>query len=509
MTATNIETFARRMRFQALGRACKDLHSLNLLFGHHCDDQVETVLMRLALGHTTMLSGIRKVANIPECFGLHGISESGSYLPLPPFAAPLTCGVAGIEQGGVEILRPLLDFSKSRLLATCQKFGMPWYEDETNNDKTLTIRNAIRYIIERHHLPEALRSQSLIGLCRRKQEGRNKQADLVNKLFDKMPLALDLRSGVATVQFPELNFEMISEALLPRRTSFEQAYTVAQLLIHRIASLVCPDTHPELGQFNGAVEPIFRIRPSDGQVSPLNQSLNPKGSLKLKVGGSMSSFQVCGVRFDHLSKLKNKETSMEWRLWRIPAVQKDAVVSSAGPKSSHVSLRITPTSDELKSDQVGVFYIWDARFWIHVYNPASHDLWVRPLGVDSIASLRTLLASRKAVLRSTRGNQGIMCGADKHLDKLLRQVAEGKIRWALPVILSYTPLTTGKMVNGEAEPSTPQILAFPTLGLRIEPVDDGLWPDWVKDLKWEVRYKKIDLGTKRLEDCLGDCGRRI
>lgn len=44
------------------------------------DDQVETILMRLSNGHRGLgLTGIKPIAKIPECFGIHGVYESGEH----------------------------------------------------------------------------------------------------------------------------------------------------------------------------------------------------------------------------------------------------------------------------------------------------------------------------------------------------------------------------------------------------------------------------------------------
>jgi tRNA(Ile)-lysidine synthase len=495
------------MRYQALGRACKRLKSFNLLVGHHYDDQVETVLSRLATGHTRLLSGIRKINNIPECYGLHGISESGSCLPRSFSKLLLSCGVAGIEQGGVQIVRPLLNFSKSRLVATCQKYGMAWFEDETNNDKTLTPRNAIRHILQSYRLPEALGCGSIIRLSKSKQQSDDTARHLVDTLFDQLPLKLDIRSGVVTVQFRGLNFERISEALSHGQPRSDRDHTVAQMLIHRVASLVSPGEDLSLGSFHSAVEHVFGMRSSGGKTSLSRESLIRKRS------GPKPSFEASGVLFDRLdSKLNSSgESSMNWRCSRAPIVRKPLRVSHAVPKSSRMVQRMPPTS-EVESDQEHVFKLWDGRFWIHVHNPSKHDLWVRPLDEASLSSLRSLLAERKVILRSSssslRGREGVMRGADKQLDELLKIIAMGKIRWTLPVIGSDISMTTRSTSDGEAQIPAPKVLAFPTLGLRVERLNDGLWPDWVADLKWEVRYKKIDLGTKRVEDCLAGYGQK-
>lgn len=81
---TAFETHARRLRFQALGKACRDRQIEALLMGHHQDDTVETTLWRLCTGAKGAgLAGIPEVTRIPECHGIYGVSESGSSYTIP------------------------------------------------------------------------------------------------------------------------------------------------------------------------------------------------------------------------------------------------------------------------------------------------------------------------------------------------------------------------------------------------------------------------------------------
>src|ERR1700761_8273989 len=67
---SNLESIARRLRYQALGRACRDRGINSLLLAHHRDDQAETVLARLISEYRgTGLKGMRSKAAIPECEG--------------------------------------------------------------------------------------------------------------------------------------------------------------------------------------------------------------------------------------------------------------------------------------------------------------------------------------------------------------------------------------------------------------------------------------------------------
>ncbi|KAA8565865.1 hypothetical protein EYC84_009681 [Monilinia fructicola] len=169
----NFETLARKYRFQAIGKYCRKFDISSLLLGHHADDQAETVLLRLAKGAMGVgLLGIKPSSPIPECEGIHGVHESGSpialSIPMPEYKhqkgpprshsmghigrdspateRPKTMKQLEIESGGITLYRPLLEFPKERLIATCKALGVQWFEDHTNKDPTLTDRNAIRYL---------------------------------------------------------------------------------------------------------------------------------------------------------------------------------------------------------------------------------------------------------------------------------------------------------------------------------------------------------------------------
>ena len=92
---------ARRARYAALERECRDRGILHLLLGHHAADQAETVAMRLLRGS-----------------GPAGLS-----------------GMAAVSEGrDVRTLRPLLAVAPARLRDTAAAFGAVWLEDPTNAD---------------------------------------------------------------------------------------------------------------------------------------------------------------------------------------------------------------------------------------------------------------------------------------------------------------------------------------------------------------------------------------
>jgi tRNA(Ile)-lysidine synthase len=109
-TTSRLQERARIARYDLMSDHCRKRGIGRLATAHHLDDQAETVLMRLARG-----SGVDGLAAIPK----------------RSFWA------------GVEIARPLLDVSKSRLVATLRDAGQAWSEDPSNRSDAFE-RNRVR-----------------------------------------------------------------------------------------------------------------------------------------------------------------------------------------------------------------------------------------------------------------------------------------------------------------------------------------------------------------------------
>ncbi|WP_141261089.1 tRNA lysidine(34) synthetase TilS [Komagataeibacter diospyri] len=92
---------ARRMRYQALFAACREIGALDLLVAHHAGDQAETVMMR------------RRAAS-----GNDGLAAMAAEIPVTD----------------VRLVRPLLGIPKSALYATVRAAGVAWVEDPSNHD---------------------------------------------------------------------------------------------------------------------------------------------------------------------------------------------------------------------------------------------------------------------------------------------------------------------------------------------------------------------------------------
>ncbi|KAK7038133.1 ATP-bind-3 domain-containing protein [Favolaschia claudopus] len=136
----SFEEIGRRVRYHILFNAMKQAGAQVLALGHHGDDQVETSLMRLAMGTTEIgAAGMRKVRRWGMGVNAEGFQHN-------------VLGWAGLDGMNMWMIRPLLQVSKERILATCEENNLPFIQDSTNFQPELTLRNAIRHLLSKNTL---------------------------------------------------------------------------------------------------------------------------------------------------------------------------------------------------------------------------------------------------------------------------------------------------------------------------------------------------------------------
>lgn len=108
----NLESMGRTMRYAWLADIARDVQAPFVATGHTADDQAETVLHRLLRG-----TGLR---------GLRGIAARRTLAP------------------GIQLIRPLLEVTRTEVLAYLQAEGQTYREDASNRDLNYT-RNRIRH----------------------------------------------------------------------------------------------------------------------------------------------------------------------------------------------------------------------------------------------------------------------------------------------------------------------------------------------------------------------------
>ncbi|KAH8883804.1 hypothetical protein GQ53DRAFT_698671 [Thozetella sp. PMI_491] len=544
---SNVETVARRLRYREIGHwlALRSIGSL--LLAHHEDDQYETVLMRLLGGHGYRgLRGMSPAQDIPECQDMHGAYQSGliddqsardpyyksmpststrkglkkqlrseiddalramhndqpsgradmewslvedQFEPSPRPPVPPLARIP-IEDGGVKVYRPLLEFPKERLIATCVENNIPWFEDTTNADRTLTMRNAVRHMVKHHVMPSALQKPSILGLAARcRQRIAAEEAEAERRLPQMVVREFEPNTGTAVIQMPE--FPLPSA---PRRTSKSEVRQqkrkkryrlVAEALIRRALSLVSPELQ-------------FTIPSHLDIVSLLFPSLTTAKSSQR----SPKAFIASGVFFIPLIG----DHPLRWYLCRAP--YSDKTVHGKGLPCVTVpgglfSKRWNLHPRHWKMRRWHTWELVDGRWWARLRHRLPHKMRIAPFQQEHYKSFR------EALSREER----------RRLERLLRRYAPGKVRWTLPAI--YAPYDSTHLLRGEdhwpkelqfsgpqedlpnprssvpflnrlkfehrkLETPRPTLLALPTLGVQLPGVDE-----WVE---WEFRYRKVDDG---------------
>ena len=432
----NFESLARKYRFRILGQACRDLKINSLLLAHHEDDQAETVMMRIINGHRmTGILGIKASSEIPECFGMYGVHESGGVpeqahelvnLDQPvTFTRPSSTKYEFqnhflAETGGVRIYRPLLDFSKDRLVATCEADKMEWFEDHTNKDPTLTMRNAVRHMYRMHSMPAALTKPALLALVKELNKKVEVQLGVMRSWLTECDITyFDTSTGSVRIQF--LDPTQFPKSSFP--PLLKDAGLIAAHLLRRIIRLVTPQEHIELSNLHGAVDRIFpELSSQHGMLAP-------------------TAFTICGVHFQPLD-VATPPKKPGWRLSR--------QIYKSTP-STRPSICTSCSKGSWSP-----WELYDGRYWVRVQNKTARPLIIRPLVKDDMAAFLISLSE----------------GERRKVRRLLKERAPGTVRWTLPAIV----------IRHEDEEE--EVLCLPTM--------DVVTPHSAKLVEWEIRYKKVD-----------------
>ncbi|RDA87317.1 hypothetical protein CP532_2661 [Ophiocordyceps camponoti-leonardi (nom. inval.)] len=457
---SNVESQARKLRYRILGSTCRRLHAPSLFFAHHRDDQYETVLMRLLTGHGYRgLGGIASSNAIPECYDLHGVYKSGMAVHRPaeelrdylrrsgpedvdmawdrlaelsiPDLVPLSC-----EDGGVMIHRPLLDFDKDRLVATCEANKLCWFEDLTNSDPTLTMRNAIRYLVKSHQLPMALQKPSILALSQRSRRKRSLEESEAHRLLVREAVLVRFDSNVGTlvVELPSLRLSRCKPCIrlfapARRQLRLRHRRVVAAAVIRKLVHFVTPELHlPPLRSLEGAVERLFPALRSDSQPD----------------GQRSQAFTIAGVLF----RPAEGPASSRWFLSRAPLPASRPLPRRTLPRRAH---DLPARWRRWKTAQ-----LWDGRFWLQISTRAPVALHVMHLMPQHVKSFRLALAPEQR----------------PRLQRLLKKHGPGKARYSLPAI--YSAAANGGL----------RLLALPSLDTHV--------PGLERWIRYSARYRQVD-----------------
>ncbi|KAK4186052.1 histidine phosphatase superfamily [Podospora australis] len=468
----NIETVARTERYRLLGARLVQNQIMTLLTAHHEDDQYETVLMRLLSGHGYRgLCGMRPYNDIPEAYGEHGVSKSGlvddatrrvpvwprwsvhkhekkrvrqqlgDYVDPDVLAREIELGSKAdilntwvgehdwpgkgrrdppppltpmdIEDGGIMLYRPLLGFSKDRLIATCLENYVPWFEDHTNTDQTLTMRNAVRYMWKNRNLPVALQKPAVLRFsenCRARVAAEEAEADRLIKSILKID-NFDPNVGSLVVELPKFLLPSVpritARSSLGKQKRIQHYRLIAALIIRRLITMVTPEH--ELGQMSKLDHIVSMLFPSlvlDEKPPP------PK------------AYVVCGVHFIPLLQ----GSRIRWSLSRAPYVSNERPPPLSF-QSPALIRRVGKRPQFWKWDKWSRFRYYDNRYWVRIQTRLPFMPILAPFRLDYQQKFREALDEP----------------SQKNLAAILRRHAPGKIRYTLPAI--YAPVDITRLIQ--------------------------------------------------------------
>lgn len=482
----DFETQARHLRYQALGSACREQESQWLLLAHHDDDQAETVLMRLASGHKGLgLQGMPLKAHIPECWGMHGVSRSGNTdlialrlhkmkerdpsFPKVAFLMQRLAEPDIFEKGGVKIMRPLLEFSKARLIETCRAQGLDWEEDKTNQETWRTPRNSIRALLRSAKLPQALQKDSMLQLAKQTSKLFGTASATAVRIYTRCEILLfDVRCGGFVVRLP---IGVIKSKAAERREIWtiyqKHARVSATFLLRKLVQHVTPYEDVSLQSLGHAVLSIFPNL-NDGDTLA-DRALQP------------TNFTAGGVQFQRLhcplatprSKLdpsisgqwEDLDPVFVWSFTRQPFSQAPLSLVVQPPAKSESSVANIPPS-------WSSWQLWDGRYWIRILNRCGQPLVVRSFQPSDLKYLRSTLSHQRY----------------KEFHNFLHLAAPGKVRWTL---LAIAEIEDDSLPMG-------RLRALPTLGQAG--IFDTHDANGTNKVEWQVRYKFVGLGYRLSDD---------
>ncbi|OAX83986.1 tRNA(Ile)-lysidine synthetase [Emergomyces africanus] len=553
-TLSDFETLARKLRYQILGQACKEYNTRALFLGHHLDDNIETVLSRLTRGQrqATGLKGVASVGHIPECHGIYGVAESGSFIRLMNAKRIITATRARdpngrrrqsqnevqqqrssitdphhrfradlklpIADGGIYLFRPLNSFPKSRLTSTCVQNGIQFANDRTNFDPTITSRNTLRYLLSNDTLPRALRAPSILQLIDNSQRISEELSQKSNAFLQKIQVRkLDLRTGSLVLEFPPPR--VMEEVGIVRDVSIKNSPAKTQkilaIALRRLLDLVSPSPKNDipLDKLTLALQTIFpAAETSTGEVpAPLKRDIFTVGGVKFEpvklpkipAGEPNVSLKSFGSRKQNDVIVSISDVRNTWLLTRLPH-------SRSIPKPvSCFDLQLPDSSiaDDMTQPPWSSWQLWDNRYWIRVRaeKPPLEDLpekgdfestgidiplVVRSMESPDLADVRRRLVKYTWTLYDKRFDASATKSSRPSFTTLrTRHQLDELLLYHAPNDLRYTiPVIAEATGRG-------RVLAFPSFGVKMPVTFTRRISDTEEDywtLNWQINYKHID-----------------
>lgn len=320
-------------------------------------------------------------------------------------------------------------------------------------------------------MPKALSIPSLVNVSINMQKRVAEHQSYAKGLYDQCLIRLNIQTGSLVIRFPPFS------SLLPRpiQTGSDQAEARnnAYCLLEQVVDLVSPQLKAATGQLDARVNSIYpEFLLSGGREEIADAGVvNPKqnftvGKIWWRKLGTASPFDDNGLpSVDHQA---TEPHPREWRLSRqtYEDHDKEKVYHIVPPSSGLRALSEPETENE-------TFQLFDGRFWIQLTNHTHDNLILRPFMKSDMRHLPTTQMSRKAM----QSRSGPI--PERFITAAFATIKPSDVRFTLPAVFRKDSMTSEETLIG-----------FPTLNVRM----GGIGPP-LEICKWQVRYKKIDLGS--------------
>ena len=187
---TNIQSEARVVRYNLLKSFCKKKKIKTILTAHNLEEQVETFFIRLSRGS-----------------GLHGLSSMKQINKI---------------EGNINLIRPLLDFKKIKLIKISKLIFGKYYKDPTNKN-TKYLRTRIRNLQESLET-SGINYDQVIRSIRNLASSRDTLDQYFNKIYKNTVNKKNSIIMINLKNFNKINQEMKMRVFKKAIKDFTKAY---------------------------------------------------------------------------------------------------------------------------------------------------------------------------------------------------------------------------------------------------------------------------------------------
>ena len=290
----NLEETARILRYNFLLKTARDFNAPKIAVAHHSDDFAENVIMRLITG-----AGAGAISGFQAKYG--------------------------------QVIRPLINHSKSEIIEFADKNSIKFTEDFTNKD-TKILRNFVRLNI----LPSFKSvNPSFLNTVRNTAEILKKDDDFIEKISFKIfkEIAEPVNNG--KIYFKKKDLSKLDEPVLYRILNF------SVLEIYK-----CNTDNKDVffikkpiiyyNKFKAFVELIKSEKPNVFfNIGRFIEAGNEYDKIFIKYSASADSFSFKSIEFNPVETIKNRESAAASRYNKYEYIIKEKM-----PTSSITSLKI-------------------------------------------------------------------------------------------------------------------------------------------------------------------------